>query len=799
MRIHTTTLRTGLLLPAMLVAAAALASTPALAAEGHGLLSSFDGGDAPGGPIAASTRVAVDQTTADVYVAVAAEGGATGVVDRFTSTGAYVTGSQLTGTPAGCTTTCPLTGPSVGFNPTDIAVDPSTGDVYVIDREHRAIDRYSSSGTFVLQFGGGTIPAGTTGSEGAFEPNVGIAVDPATHDVYVADEAGAIDELTPAGAYVSQLPIAGARAIAINASGTALYILAGGQVEQYSTTGVAEAAIDSSGSAQGVAVDPASGDIYVDDTSYIAQYDSAGAELNTFGEYGAGALGYSESVAVDGSTNRIYTSERIANNIDIYTPGPTPAQPTTQAASAITPTTATLNGTLNPAGTKTGFYFEYNQGTSCTGGSKTAVAETQGAVHTTIEGLEPSAQYTFCLVAINAYGHTTGTSQTFPTGALKPTVEGESATAVATTTTTLEAQVNPENQPTECKFEYGLTAAADETASTCEQGATPGTLEGDGNQTASANLTGLAPATVYHYRIVVANPTGPTIGAVDSFTTLPLPPQASTGQATPAASGAGETIAGRATPDGNDIWDTTYEVQYGPSTTYGSQIQGDAGTGDGTVSISATIPELQPGEVYHYRVIAKNAGGEGIGPDETFTAPGIPPLIGSQTAQFVNEDSAVIEGELNPEGLPVTYEVQYGTSTSYGASAPAALLGPFTSAQGTITPLADLTPGTTYHYRLLAGSAAGESYGPDETFTTAGATPTSAFTSFTVPSVPLIAVPLASFPGETPTATSAPKALTTKQKLAKALGACRKKSRRSRVKCERQARKTYGATEKKKR
>src|SRR5690242_5683912 len=121
--------------------------------------------------------------------------------------------------------------------------------------------------------------------------------------------------------------------------------------------------------------------------------------------------------------------------------------------------------------------------------------------------------------------------------ASKPTVASESTSGVTPFAATLEAQVNPEAQPTTaCTFEYGTLTVSENTAP-----CSPETLEGFGGQGTSAAISGLSPATTYHYRVVVENATGTTeglatnvdgtaYGAQMSFTTATFP-----GQAAPAA------------------------------------------------------------------------------------------------------------------------------------------------------------------------------------------------------------------------------------------------------------------------
>jgi subtilisin family serine protease len=82
--------------------------------------------------------------------------------------------------------------------------------------------------------------------------------------------------------------------------------------------------------------------------------------------------------------------------------------------------------------------------------------------------------------------------------------------------------------------------------------------------------------------------------------------------------------------------------------------------------------------------------------------------------------SALVVGGINPRGLKTEYWFEYGTSASYGSSAPitpkevAASAG-FTRVSET---LSGLQADTTYHYRLVAKNSSGTFVGKNHTFTT---------------------------------------------------------------------------------
>jgi hypothetical protein len=784
-----------------------LSTAPAVAAEGHGLLSSFNGSDAPGGPFRELYDVAVDQSSNDVYVVDRGRE----VVDKFTSAGAYVAGSELTGTPAGCSTTCPVTGPGVAFDPTDVAVDPTTGDVYVIDRGHEVIDRYSSSGALILQFNGSTIPAGLPGSEGAFAPRTGIAVDSATHDVYVADETGVIDKFTSAGVYVplSQFPAERATGIAVDSTGNNLYVaIERVGVQEFSSAGVPGPVIESGGVEKKagavekfVAVDLATNDVYVADGSYIAQYDSSGHLLNTFGEFGPNVLGSSAGIEVDRSTHTIYVSDASSETVDIFAPGPTPEEPTTEPASEVTATTATLNGKLNPAGTKVGFYYDYNKGTSCVGGSSTPVQEGEGSVAAPVSSLQPSAQYSFCLVAVNAFGHTLGAPKTFPTEGSPPAVDSESTSAVSSSDATLEAQVNPQNQATTYFFEYATEEALIGTSGAkTVAGAPPASaLTGFGDQLASVDIGGgLKLGTTYYYRVVAENGTPPATDGVpvQSFTTRGTAPLVSTGAAS-VLTRSSANVTGTVNPE---TLETSYSYQYGLSTEYGASAPAypgiEAGAGASDVPAPFTLSPLTPGTTYHYRLVARNAEGTSYGQDETFTTVADqPPIVSTGPAGGISTSGATVSGTVDPREVQATYEFEYGTDTGYGTQV-SGTASPQQGVQTVALSLQGLQPGTTYHYRLVASNPGGAAAGADETFATPGILDPLVFPA----TAPLIATPNIAFPSgsQANTGTGETKKLTSAQKLAKALKACAKKVRHvNRKKCEKEARAKYGPRSKK--
>jgi hypothetical protein len=83
----------------------------------------------------------------------------------------------------------------------------------------------------------------------------------------------------------------------------------------------------------------------------------------------------------------------------------------------------------------------------------------------------------------------------------------------------------------------------------------------------------------------------------------------------------------------------------------------------------------------------------------------------------VRLDRAILEAKINPNGSPASYFFEYGTSTSYGEATLEEAIGDGENPLPVSQSLTGLTPGTTYHWRVVMNSL-GESHGPDRTFTT---------------------------------------------------------------------------------
>lgn len=197
------------------------------------------------------------------------------------------------------------------------------------------------------------------------------------------------------------------------------------------------------------------------------------------------------------------------------------------------------------------------------------------------------------------------------------------------------------------------------------------------------------------------------------------PAPIATTEAASALTEAGATLKGQVNPHG---YATTYQFEYGETTSYGTKVPLTAesvGSGKVNVAVSNAISGLKKGTTYHYRVSATNAYGTSPGLDKTFTTPK-PPTATTEAATGVKGKEATLKASVNPNGYATTYQFEYGLTNSYGTKVPlsAESVGSGTTAVALSKAIGGLKEGTTYHFRILATSEGGTSYGEDKTFTT---------------------------------------------------------------------------------
>jgi hypothetical protein len=299
---------------------------------------------------------------------------------------------------------------------------------------------------------------------------------------------------------------------------------------------------------------------------------------------------------------------------------------------------------------------------------------------------------------------------TVPAGAkadVAPTAVTGPVTSVGPTTATITGTVNPGGLSTSWYVEYGTSTSYGSMSASASAGS------GTKDTPVSASLTGLSPGTTYHYR-VTATSTGGTAHGADGIFTTPAPPGVVTGAASNVTP-SGATLHGSVDPNGSA---TTFWFEYGTSTSYGSKTaEQSAGAGSNSVAESASVSGLQPGQTYHFRIVAQSDGGTSPGADATFTTNGAP-SVSTSPASSIAPTSAKLNGKVTANGLTTTWWFEYGTSTAYGSKTASHGAGSGTSAQNETATITGLKTATVYHFRIVASNSAGTTRGADQTFST---------------------------------------------------------------------------------
>jgi hypothetical protein len=185
-----------------------------------------------------------------------------------------------------------------------------------------------------------------------------------------------------------------------------------------------------------------------------------------------------------------------------------------ESLSAITATSVTLHGKVNPNGPPDVSYrAEYSldetswtadPGTITPLGSQESSQSAIATIDPPGGGLEPNTLYHVRLVATRPFNPPAPSNElTFTTAVAPPLAETTGSPVRSATTAQLLGRVDPSNSPTSFHFEYGEEGPCD----TNPCAATDPVFAGSGGlyEGASAQVSGLQPGVTYHYRIVADN------------------------------------------------------------------------------------------------------------------------------------------------------------------------------------------------------------------------------------------------------------------------------------------------------
>ncbi|MDM7998905.1 MAG: hypothetical protein QUS33_02600 [Dehalococcoidia bacterium] len=441
----------------------------------------------------------------------------------------------------------------------------------------------------------------------------------------------------------------------------------------------------------------------------------------------------------------------------------TPPKVTTNDATNITATSATLCGELTSLGTAAAatVSFEWWAGDgSYAGTTGSQLMADVGAFCADLGGLHPGTTYYFRAVAAGDGAPVRGPQKTFTTLSTPPSVRTTSATAVHCTSAILNGILDSLGtaEGVDVSFEWGLTTAYGQESAVHTRTAT-GEF--------SSPVTGLLPGTTYHFRARAVGD-GVVYGADMMFTTGHAPPQQKIwylsaddpgcpkimyeGDATKNEAvltvRAGSYLEWRADGSSGELmypagdwlvqltlsdfekshtdkieigtWDGRVFAPHGAVTI--------RGLGDDVYIVSARIPVdsfvVPSGGYVAVRVTLTSSpqtldihvGGANSFVQSPLYADPTAPIAKTRAASSLEPTTAVLNGCLDSLGSADSVSVyfEWGLTTAYGNET---AVGSLTSEGDFSLHLAGLTPGTTYHFRVkVVGD--GTNYGVDMTFTT---------------------------------------------------------------------------------
>jgi len=577
------------------------------------------------------------------------------------------------------------TGPGqFGEAPASVAVDPISGDVYVLDSSNQRVEKFSASGEFLLSITGSVEhgPIVTETGRGNL-----LAVGGGEDLLYVG-EPGRVQEFEADGKWKTEITNLGSvKAIAIDDSCTLhepaltestnptcnsvdpqfgdLYIAYDGSstIQLFSpanqligepitvTAGDTEPEADANIQISTIATDPAGRlavavrEAFYREEKEIHRFFGALYEANTgrqLTEFAVHTAQGTHGIGFNGN-DEMYAVALGAHELLAYEPVPvaeliTKPQSCSAGQERATDVTfnCTLRGEVDPYNVpNTEVWFEW--GRTCQFGADTLhqhepTVEELLPVEASIEGLRPNEAFCYRLAAndqnVQPPEQLVGNNVSFNTPPVPPQVIAEpNAMFVKSASVDMFAELNPENTNTTYFFEYGTALAG-----YCEGTLRTKTLESEvyGKIGTTLEVSGLQPGTTYRYRLCAENAAGDASGEIGEgeFTTAPSPvPVAVTGGYS-AVGTTSATITGAVNPDGQSAT-YTFElgVYSGAATQYGVVLSGPAGADTALTPESFVLSGLQAGTTYAYRISVKSGYGESVGAPVTFTTTGLPAAL----------------------------------------------------------------------------------------------------------------------------------------------------------------------------
>jgi len=504
--------------------------------------------------------------------------------------------------------------------PAGVAVNQSTGEVYVVDQNRNRVQRFTADGAFISQFGS----AGSEEGQFSFSGSADIAIDPTDGSVYVADSGNnRIQKFSEDGTFLYtfgwNVDIANpSEEFEICTDATAepdcqgSFTFGAGEGEFSNPLGVT---VDTSAGSVG---DVLVGDVF---NNRVQRFDSSGAYVSQFSTFtGDGTPLYPTRVGVDSAGNiyvfqtsefgsaGIYKFDSAGNLIEQVAPSLIDVSASTMTVDPIADRIFVTKRPFNDYQIleldTSGTLLETHSVPQPYGPAGIAARPSTGYLYVSSGSASGNAPDQVVFILSDA-------------GATPPTLTIDPPTEVEATSAIFHGSVDPNGGlETTAHFELSTDGG------TTWLRATPDVDVGKGDDPVPVDqaVTGLVPATEYSVRLVASKGFGnpDAFSPVLTFETESIPPTA----VTLSTSVRGTTTAslfGRVNPSGQE---TTYFFEYGLTEAYGQRSPDTDGVipaGGADKIVSTSISGLQPGTTYHYRIVAENPEGEVFGLDKTFT------------------------------------------------------------------------------------------------------------------------------------------------------------------------------------
>lgn len=407
------------------------------------------------------------------------------------------------------------------------------------------------------------------------------------------------------------------------------------------------------------------------------------------------------------------------------------APPVAVIDSATNPTYTTVEvaGEVNPGGLAA-WNFEVSED----GGTTWAIAGGQNVgglffsgtslepVSGTIEGLRAGVTYKVRLTANNFSDPPSSSSElefttqsiAAPTAVLDPVTEFTVTTAHVTGKITTNA---PAGDPSAADVHWHLECTPE-----CPglEGVVPAAA---GEESIDVTAEGLRPGTHYEVSLIAENAGGPVSAGPVSFTTEALPAQSVTIDPVTTFGASSAHLVGHINPNAPagdpDASIVHWHFHCEPISCPSAEGEEELAAGQTNVEVDADATGLEPNSGYEVTLVTSNAGGEVVAGPVSFTTATAAPDVETIPA-FVLEGAgeAVLGARVNPRNSGTEYWFEYGPTTAYGSSTPHADAGSGGSGQVVSRRIVGLTPGTTYHFRVVAKNGAGPTDGLDTRLTT---------------------------------------------------------------------------------